>query len=475
MAKLTKCCCGCECLLAEDLPDVAITNHTGGGWTGECCFEQIFTPNTTPSWSKSCTGLLYEASVSEQCITEHWTQANFAYRGFEYFTGDDCNTIPEDYCCPGAYEKIATTTTNGEWVDNGFMALWKRPKHIIVRISREEVNCDEVQGQTGGCKLVIRSRYVYEYKTKFYRNELNWSWQSVDLHNQDCFEIDQDFVIEESIPTPITCNDVALSPPTSADPCMSSGEFYFDRVRYYDNMPTGSIDFTNIHIPGCTANACDYSPYNYASSVCIYSPSAPIIPGIDVNGGCFFDQPCYCTETVFQVESTHTYGPTICGGENVMITSFGGCDMVPCIPFLCDVILTECDLDQYECPASSYTSNCSSFDIDPENPATCYRQGFGFALGDFNACGCSNSLGGVGEDPPPYNRTVFCDDPTSCNTTCCQYFDDCECCHPDGRCRQIHAGYWWQTVAEHTRTQTCSGFSSQSICTNAPSWTITLS
>ena len=470
-----RCCCAeCECLPVEDLPTVTITNHTGGGWSGTCCYQQIFTPNTTPSWSKSCTSLLYEASVAEECVTEHWTQTAGEYRGFEYFTGDDCNTIPDDFCCPGAYEKIATTTTNSEWTDNAFMALWRRPKHIIVQISRELVNCDGIEGQTGGCKIVIRSRYVYEYATTFYRNEFNPAWQSVTMHNTDCFEINQDFVKEQETPTAFTCSDVPSSPPSGGiggDPCVSLGEFYFDRVRYYDDMPNGSIQFTNSEVPGCTASTCDYTPYNYAASVCIFSPSAPIVG----TGGCFFNEPCYCTDEVFPVNQTLNYGPVVCGGD-VTIDSIAGCNANPCLPFSCEFILTNCeDLTSFTCPSSSYSTECLTFDIDPENPATCFREGIGFALGTTpNSCQCANSLAIAGGTLPPYTRTVECDDPTNCNLDCCQYFDDCECCFPDGRCRKIHTGFFWQTVVEHTRTQTCSGLSSQSVCTNAPQWTINL-
>jgi hypothetical protein len=45
---------------------------------------------------------------------------------------------------------------------------------------------------------------------------------------------------------------------------------------------------------------------------------------------------------------------------------------------------------------------------------------------------------------------------------------------PDGRCLPKFVGKFNQTVTAHTRTQTCSGFSSQSVCTGAPSWTINL-
>lgn len=471
MGGIGRCCCAeCDCLAVEDLPAVTISGYTGGGWSGTCCYEQTFTPNTAQSWSKSCSGMIYESTVAEQCVTEHYRSLEPEYPGFvqrPLDVGNGCEDLPEDYCCPQGFEKIATSTTDWTFTDNAFMAVWRKIKHIIVRISQEDVDCSGVEGQTGGCKIVIRSRFVYDYAATYYRNALNTYAQSVVMHNTTCFAVNPDFQITANTPTAITCSDVPANPPTG-DNCLASGTFYFDRVRYYDEMPTGSITFNNTHVPGCTSTACDYSPLNYTSSVCIYSPATPIVSAF----GCYLNEPCYCTDEVFATNNTPQYGPIICGGDNIFIQAVTGCFDEPCE--VCATLITECDgVTEYQCPDSSFSTSCLYYDIDPENPATCFRDGIGSGVN--NACACYATLTGNFIPTAPYTQTVFCNDPTNCNSQCCQSLNDyCTCCYPDGVCYPKYGLIYFGTIASHTRTQTCSGFQSKSVCTTAPSWTITL-
>jgi len=388
--------------------------------------------------------MIYESGVTEQCITEHYRSLASDYPGFvarPLDVGNGCEDLPDGYCCPEGFEKIATSTTDWTFTDNAFMAVWRKVKHIIVRISQEDVDCSGVEGETGGCKIVIRSRYVYDYQATYYRNSLSTYAQSVTMHNTTCFEANPDFQITADTPTAITCSDVPANPPAS-DNCLLSGTFFFDRVRYYDEMPTGSITFTNANVPGCTSSSCDYSPMNYASSVCIFS------------------------------NNTVEYGPVICGGDNIFTQVTYGCFDEPCE--VCATLLTDCDgVPEYECPDSSFSIDCLTYDIDPENPATCFRDGIG--SGANNACACYATLIGNFIPTAPYTQTVFCNDPTNCSAECCQSLEDyCTCCYPDGICFAKYGLIYFGTIATHTRTQTCSGFQSKSVCTSAPSWTITL-
>ena len=470
MGGIGRCCCAeCDCLAVEDLPTVTISGYTGGGWTGNCCFEQVFTPNVTPSWLQSCSDMIYESGVVEQCITEHYRALANDYPGFvvqDEGNPTGCEDAPEDWCCPIGFEKIATTTTDWTFTDNAFMAVWRRVKEIRVRISQEDVNCDGVEGETGGCKIVIRSRIVYEYSASYYQNALGTYAQGVVLHNQDCFEIDQNYVIEADTQSAVTCSDVPSNPLNGGN-CLQSGTFYFDRVRYYDDMPTGSITFGNTQIPGCTASGCDYEPYNYASSVCIYSPESPIVSAF----GCNLNEPCYCTDTVFASNNTIEYGPVVCGDLFGLVQY--GCNDDPCE--LCTALLNNCEgTGGYECPESTWSTACLQYGIDPENPATCFNNGIGAGLN--NACACYSTQTGNFQPTLPFIKTSNCEDPENCNVDCCLSIDvGCPCCYPNGVCKDIHdLRYQFGTTTSHTRTQTCSGFESKSVCTSAPSWTITL-
>jgi len=469
MGGFGRCCCGeCECLPFVDLPDVSISGWTGDGWSGVCCYEQTFTPNAAQSWSKTCTSDVFSSTVSESCETEHYHILTPDYRGYELFP-DGCETIPDDFCCPEGDELIATTNSEWTFENKGFFAFWRRIKEIIVRISREDVNCEGVEGQTGGCKIVIRSRYVYEVRSRFYKNDRTSSSQTVTMNNSTCFEKDDNYEFDNALSSAFTCDDVPSTPPDSIiqENCLEFVDVYFDRVKYYDDMPTGSISFGNTDVPGCTSSSCNYDPYNYTNQVCIYTPSEEVTQTY-----CLFSEPCYCTDDVFPVSNSITQTFSCTKG---LITEIGGCNANPCIPMLCNVIITDCSNDDppFDC-GYQFTRNQLQYDIDPENPATCFVEGIGGGI--YNACGASYGIEGVGgSDSRPYTRLITCDDPTDCNSSCCRYYDDCPCCVPDGTCIPIHSTSYYSTVISHTRTQTCSGITSLSFCTNAPTWTITLS
>lgn len=485
MGGIGRCCCAqCECLPVEDLPTVTIGGYTGGGWAGTCCYEQTFTPNTTPAWVKNCSGLLYEGSVSEQCVTDHYIQYGPEYRGYEFFPGG-CDEIPEDYCCLGDSEKIATTTTNWAFTDNAFMALWRRVKEIKVRISREDVDCEGVPGQSSGCKIVIRSRIVYEWKSKIYKNELSSVDQSVTLLNEICFEVDDRYVFDINAPSAFTCSNVPAEPPeVSLGACVYEGTFYFDRVRYFADMPIGDVEFTNANIPGCDAAACTYEPYNYAASVCVFSPSGPVD-----TMNCQFAPPCYCTSSIQTRDIVSTADDTICQPDSV--TEVGNCNG----PGLCVTFVTICGIPgdppifTYDCN-DGVTVERLGYIVDCGLDAINGRIGIGndgdlggFYIDDqsvirYDGCGgcTSASCYPLNEQQTeqvfPYARLFDCSE-SPCDQSCCWYFDDCPNCFPDGKCVEKYERPY-STVVTHTRTQSCSGLSSESICTSAPSWTITL-
>lgn len=471
MGTLTKCCCDeCPCLPVEDLPTVTISGYTGQGWTGDCCYQQQFNPNSTPAWSKSCTEDIYSASVYETCITEHWRVNPSLYRGYE-INPSTCDDIPDQYCCPSNL-KIATTTSTWIWENSGFMALWRRIKHIIVRVSQELANCTGVEGQESGCKIVIRSRIVYEYATTFYENNRASFDQEVEMNVETCFEPDPDYVITSNPFTPITCDDVPASPPeggVGGDGCLSTGEFYFDRVRYYDTMPTGNIVFGNGDVPGCNASTCDYSPYNYGNQVCIYSPSQYVRTAF-----CTFQEPCYCWADIVEYDNTTTEPDASCDSDILIYDGCTGCEGQPFWVCTTDI----CQNVEDECPDSGYSYRALGFDTDAGlNEAYCDFDGTGSTgirsfLG-FVACGANKSILGVGAIDPPYQKTYDPCQVGDCDSVCCEFIDDCPCCVEEV-CADKYGNTWFSTVVTHTRTQTCSGWNPKSICTSAPSWTINL-
>ena len=468
MAGFGRCCCeDCLCLQAPELPIITMTGYTGGGWDStECCWSQTFTPNTSNTWSKSCSPNIYEGSVEEECVTEHWRFMPSTYRGYE-IEPSTCDDIPDQYCCPTKI-KIATTTSTWLWENSGFMAFWKRLKHIVVMVSRETVDCTNAPGESGGCKIVIRSRAVYEYAYTFYTNDNFQRSQSVEIHVPSCFEADPNYVLPLNDPAEVvTCDNVPNEPMnftiggTYQQGCVSGGQFYFDRVKYFDEMPTGNLTYANEDIPGCTASDCNYEPYNYSASVCVYSPSDAVrLPY------CVFQEPCYCLGTISQTDITFNQPPVVC---NDSITIYSGCTGCEGQPFwMCD--LTICPDVSDVCSESAYSRRCLGFEITIQEELNNFCFVAGIGGGEFNACGCSSGLDF--NQTSPYLKSYNC--LASCDSTCCQFIDDCPCCVEE-QCRDRYGFEQWATVISHTRTQQCSGWSVHSFCQAAPTWTIILS
>ena len=472
-------CCGCACLPFESLPTVSISGYTGNGWSGSCCYEQTFTSNTTPSWSKSCSGMLYEGSVTEACTTEHWQRLTPDYRGYEYLdVQPPCSELPEDFCCLDGAEHIATTQTNWTFIDNAFIAVWLRIKHIKVRISQEQVDCTGVEDQTGGCKIVIRSRFVYEYASKIYQNAKTAVTQTVTMINDSCFEVDPAYVIDDAGLPILTCSDVPISPPDPDSPienCVYEGEIYFDRVKYLDSISTGNLTFENDDIPGCISSSCNYEPYSYVSQVCIYGPSG----NIDEDN-CIFSTPCYCQGTVTSTNNTATSEQITCLGY--IATLKQGCFEDPCMPINCGFDLpTQCvhpgqpPLFEFDCD-DFFTASFAGFICSGGGG---YRSGIGsdgyqLGVGYFTSNGQLQGIacgGAVNIAPTPYNKTYNCSE-APCDTICCRQYDECPCCPPN--CLELYST-GVATIVSHTRSQTCTGLQPASICISAPSWTITIS
>lgn len=488
MGGIGRCCCTCDCLPVEDLPSVSISGWTGQGWTGTCCYEQIFTPNTPFAWTKNCSGLLYDGTVTQNCVTEHYAVLTPDYRGYEISPGG-CDTLPEDFCCPEAVEHVATTETDFETKANSFFVLWRRPKQIIVRVSQEQVDCRGVEGQTGGCKIVIRSRYVYESVSIVYQYSSTQIDQSVEMINTTCFEVDNRYIVDVNHAPELTCQDIPNDPDDVTIvqgfvSCKKTLDFYFDRVRYYDDMPEGNVQFTNSDVPGCEATSCDYEPLNFTSQVCIYGPTQEIrdYTSSVYQGPCDFTPPCYCFENPTESAYSISFPELTCNLDFANVRT--GCFNDPCSVPACAALtgeicgnpgdpvptydcpeLLEVNQFEYICPTAfrsvgAFSSGCNEIENDESNQLT------------YIGCGCSSSVSGnQAETISPFFDVSDCFE-GNCNPDCCRVFDDCPCCEPE--CKPKYEPGGQPLITSHSITFSCSGITPQSVCTNAPSWTITL-
>jgi hypothetical protein len=485
MGGMGRCCCTCECLPIEDLPTVTISGYTGGGWSGNCCYQQTFTPNSVPSWSKNCSGLLYDSTSTANCVTQHYAVLTPNYRGYEISPGG-CDTLPEDFCCPEGVEHVATTTTDVERKASAFFALWRRPKHIIVRISQEEVDCEDVEGQTGGCKIVIRSRFVYDAVSMIFQHRSTKIDQSVEMINTTCFELDDRYIVDVNPDPAPTCDDIPNDPDNvSTVNCKQSATFYFDRVQYFAEMPSGDVEFENEDVPGCEASSCNYEPYNYASSVCVFGPTQEIrdYSSSVYDGPCEFTPPCHCFESVVELPSSASFPDLQCSLDfaNVRTGCFSDpCSVPACAALTGDVCINPGDpVPVFDCPELLETNGFEYVCPTPFREVDGDASGCNEITNDesgqlrYSGCGCSSSLSpNQLESIRPFFDTSDCFE-GNCSGDCCREFDDCPCCPSE--CVPKYSDQAVPVITSHSLTQTCSGITSQSVCTGAPSWTINLS
>jgi len=432
MGKLGGCCCACECLEVGDLPSISISGMTGGSWVAStCCWTKTFTFNTTQTTTTTCLAShsvqSYEATLeADVYIMDKKTPPLF-------LTEQDF-PLPLEYCCDSGQTFIGTATASCSGTLESKVKISYRPKEIVVRASKQSVTCN---GSTS-CKLVLSTSYVYEYGY-FEMTELgSGSEYAVEADpNSSCFE-------QTTVPASL-CSGSESNPADSFD-CTTAvlllQEFSFNRVKIYDAWPTGSVVINNDAIPdeGCEVEICNEQ--DYANQVCLSATGE----------GCGYD--CTPGELVEQ-----TWRPeNACDGLQEQYV-YSDCDS----PFPTIDIYTDNEPDTRLC--DELTRTAIDFPADDqcaatEEPTRCL---FVPQVGGlFN--GASTEL------DPPYlgigslgdcivGKTPF---PSSC------YYDD-PC--GDDAVGWPRFGEKFLDVTTYNYTQTCTN-TTQSLCINAPTWTI---
>ena len=430
MGTMGQCCCDCECLPVGELPSVSITGMTGGDWVHTpCCSTKIFTFKTTPTASTACLASHHVASFSTMLEADIYATTNVKP---PLFSTEQAFPLPLEYCCESGGTFAGTLTASCSGSEEQRLKVTYRPKHIEVKASRQIVNCNGVET----CKLVLSTDYVYEYgylEMAVFGGSSSWE-VAAGIENE-CF-VQGDPVLG--------CEDSGEVLPDEFDcttPVAMTLTFRFTRVKTYDAWPTGLEVFNNDAIPeeGCSIEICNREEYQ--TQVCISATGST----------CPYDcAPANVVEQTWRDDNR-------CNGLQQQYI-FSGCGTpFPTVDFIGDN-----EPDDRLCPEISrmvldfVEGSCDS-------SVTGYtRCGFGtrtagaFTLSS-NEYTPGDIIGGyagciIGPNPYPSD---------------CQFLSPCGV---DGFAESRFLTFF-PDVTDYNYTSTCTN-TTQSLCVNAPTWTI---
>jgi hypothetical protein len=434
MGKLGNCCCPCECLGTVELPSISITGMTGGDWVHTpCCSTKIFTFNTTPTATTTCLPSHSIASFSTMLEADIYATTNVKP---PLFSTEQTFPLPLEYCCESGGTFAGTLTASCSGSQEQKLKVTYRPKHIEVRASRQAVNCD---GETT-CKLVLSTDYVYEYgHLEMAVFGGSSSWEVVAGTENECFE--------QGDPL-LGCEDSVEVLPDEFDcttPVAMTLTFRFTRVKTYDVWPTGSEVFNNDAIPdeGCSIEICNNE--DYQTQVCISATGST----------CPYD--CAPAEVVEQTWRDDNR----CDGLQEQYI-FSGCGTpFPTVDFIGDN-----EPDDRLCPEISrmvLDFVGSEYCEDSDNRFA--RCGFGSTTSIYFTTASNEFTPGVEPiEGGGYGGCIVGPQP---------YPEDCQFLSPCGLdgFAQSRFATLFSDVTDYSYTSTCTN-TTQSLCVNAPTWTI---
>lgn len=430
MGTMGQCCCDCECLPVGELPSVSITGMTGGDWVHTaCCSTKIFTFNSTPTTSTTCLASHHVASYSTTLEADIYATTNVKP---PLFSTEQAFPLPLEYCCESGGTFAGTLSASCSGSEEQKLKVTYRPKHIEVKASRQAVTCDGVTT----CKLVLSTDYVYDYGYLEMAVSGNArSWEVVAGTENECF-VQGDPVLgcednDETLPSEFDCTT----------PVAMTLAFRFTRVKTYDAWPTGPEVFNNDAIPdeGCTIEICNREEYQ--TQVCISATGSTC--------------PYNCIPASV-VEQTWR-GLNQCSSFQEQYV-FSGCDT----PFPTVDYYTDDQPDFRLCPEISrmvldfVDGSCDSSDTRYQRCGlgSTTATYFTLASNEYTPGDITGGFAGCIVGPDPYPEA-------------CQFLSPCGV---DGFAESRFLTFF-SDVTDYNYSSTCTN-TTQSLCVNAPTWTI---
>jgi hypothetical protein len=415
-----RCCTTSECCDPdiEVAPEISIAGYTETGHFGNsCCRTYDFVPYGTPTSVHCCT-TVSQHTIRYDCVHEDHAFTREQLPLWISPSPPPC-PFPQEMCCLKdlllmsfeSYEEI--TQINKLAADITVSGL-------RVIFGKEIIRCEnEIDGETFECKyfikLILRGVYSASINSQ---NVVRLGRTTTYVH--PCFFVDPAFPDFDDEGKSCTDEEVCISTPQLGHPCnnkakhpcfTASGEWCIERIKYFDEKPTGVITLTEDDVlTDCDAPACGDGCGTEGQTICITSP---------IN----IDPPQWCVNPPTVETSTYTY-----------VLDKRICDTIGWLPDLdlCAIVPRSCDPDTECLSPQSFTVICDQV-VLPEDwvfddntcrfpsplPSTVgLTDGNGSPVDGGAICGCYLAF-----NSPAWVRGV--DAPVPCETNDCWFKIPC--------------------------------------------------
>lgn len=474
------CCGNCYVIPDEELPSITVSGWNFVGWGsiggtegGSCCRCAFFTP-VDESYTESCSNVFATQEMNSEIS---WLMQGIRSNKPNVLCGP-LDTLPEDTTEHQCFEIIdisSHTVTTAE--KKSFKLLFRYKKdQLRVCLSKQTITCGD---QDPVEKWVLLSEYSYNYYTYLtIGKEKSISSESSLLH--ECFQLREglescDDSCQETIDPPCTHEDMLESPNGY---CLGAqGIASFQRVKFFDEIPTGEQTFTNLDTPEeCSWDFCE-NPDGYVDQFCVSVSSWPT---------CIYS--CRCEETYID--------PIICERTYSITSTCPNCSLPPCNSTCMSWFITGSGLVPLNpCSAAIVCLPCTPVDCGTYttycicNPALPTCEGGSNVVLPPEDGGCTTWLSDYlswaqtfssmcGDySGPRFNggfeticyEAVGCD-LENCDTECCWYYP---CSIGDSNCGFCYTKFSWgsTSVTSYSISFSCD-LTPVSACINAPTWTV---
>lgn len=454
MGKIANCCCTCYIPDNYELPIITKTGWTASSWSGTCCKCMTLSPIELYSWQNCCTAPFLTQTRTIDEIRRFIKRPKVKPKvGLPTELLPCSFTVEEVHCCPDP--ETTLFDLNSSLVQQNKFRLLSGIKlaYIEICISKQQVTCGSNPPST---KWVVSSKYFFNYEARIVRDRTASLTRTITGLTDPCVYINDDppptLSCEEEENGTCDLND--LTGPGIL--CvLSSGIASFNRVKFYDELPTGTVTFSNSDLgTDCTWESCGSNDERDTS----YCFSVSSVPSCNVE----LDL-CDCNESYSQslIPSTETIGNLCCQKECVPIT-------VPGVDYPITMLVGCCDgdaLDSFCSPSDCYSFDCGSQTIYTGDP-----------IGNLDECETKtdywlNLNCPLGTGPGNVYPLFF-------EKTCAEN-SDCYWNEWDGTtCTLFDCGtfkfFWYQIFLSRDVEKACD-FVSRQCCFNSPSWSVTFS
>jgi len=453
MGTIGNCCCTCYIPDNYELPTITKTGWTASSWSGLCCKCMTLSPNDPYNlqWQNCCSSPFLTQTRTIDEIRRYIKKPTVKPKvGLPTDLLPCSFTVEQVHCCPDPESTLFDLSSTLIQENKYKLLSGIKLAYIEICISKQEVTCGDASPVT---KWIVSSKYFFNYVARIIRDRTVTLTREITGLTDPCVSINDD-------PAPtLSCSDEETGTCDLNDLTgpgilcvLSSGLASFNRVKFYDTLPTGTVTFTDSDLGSdCVWDSCGSNDAR-ETSLCFSVSSVPAC-NVEIDlCDCNVSTSKSLTPTTVNIDNL------CCQRECIPITVPGSPDYPYTIFIRC------CDGDVLD--SFCEPSECYSFDCGTQ---TVYA---GEAIGNLDECetkidywlNVSCALG-----PGQFYQLYFiktCDENSDC------YWDEwaATTCTLFG-CGTIKF-YVYEVFLSRDVEKACT-FVSRQCCFNSPSWSVT--